>query len=232
METNSGEHAKKPANVQPLERFVSAVAGAYLLYNCIKKPHKASVLKAAAGGFLLYRGVTGYCQGYALMGKPNLPDIVRNINIRTTLTVNRPRHEVYAFWRKLDNLPLFMSHLENVNVLDEMRSEWEVRIPGYPGKIRWDATIVKDEPGELLGWSSLPHSDIENAGKVTFSDAGPGATEIEVVISYRPPLGGIGAGISKLFNPLFAALVRSDVRGFKKYMETRIPATQGYAGLY
>lgn len=197
------------------------------MYNCIKRPHKASVLRAAAGGLLLYRGMTGYCPAYAMAGKPKLPDIVRNINIRTTLTVNRPRYEVYAFWRKLDNLPLFMSHLQSVQVVDEKRSEWKAKIPGSLGFVKWDATIVKDEPGELLGWSSLPHSDIENAGKVTFSDTGTGATEVDVVITYRPPLGGIGAGLSKLLNPIFENIIRKDIAGFKQYMEARIPVVQG-----
>lgn len=157
------------------------------------------------------------------MGRPNVPDFVRNINIRATLVVNRPRYEVFAFWRNLDNLPLFMKHLESVRVIDEKRSEWRAAIPGIPGTIKWDATIVKDEPGELLGWSSLPHSDIENAGKVTFKDAGLQGTEIDVVITYRPPLSGIGAGVSKLFNPLFKKMIQKDIAGFKAFMETRTP---------
>ncbi len=87
---------------------------------------KKKMAMAVAGGYLAYRGITGHCDVYQLAGKRKLPDTVKNINIRTNVTVNKPRHEVYAFWRKLSNLPLFMSHLKRVEVIDDKRSHWEV----------------------------------------------------------------------------------------------------------
>jgi uncharacterized membrane protein len=75
---------------------------------------KWGLAKALAGGFLLYRGTSGYCPGYAAMGKSQLPVPYKTINIRTKQVVNVPRSEAYAFWRKLENLPLFMKHLVSV----------------------------------------------------------------------------------------------------------------------
>ena len=52
-------------------------------------------------------------------------------------------------------------------------------------------------------------------------------TELEVVISYHPPAGEIGAGIAKLLNPVFERIVREDVMNFKDYIETKHNAKPG-----
>jgi uncharacterized membrane protein len=228
MNTNSSTGAKASVNVSKLERISSILAGTALLYTGFKNGNKnlkksnnpAKVAIAVAGGYLIYRGATGHCDMYSLAGKKKLPDTVKNINIRTNITVNKPRAEVYAFWRKLSNLPLFMEHLKRVDVIDEQRSHWEAKVPGGIGTIEWDAEIVKEIDGELLGWNSLPHATIQNAGKVEFRDADENGTEIRVVITYRAPFGDVGEGITSLFNPMFEKIVKNDVKNFKRYIET------------
>jgi uncharacterized membrane protein len=164
------------------------------------------------------------------MGKSKNASHTPAINIRTSMTVNKPKEEVYAFWRKLENLPLFMKHLSNVTEIDQKHSHWEAVIPGNIGKIKWNAEIVKEEPGYLIGWQSIANSMINNAGKVTFNDAQDGrGTEIEAVISYHPPAGEIGAGIAKLFNPVFEKIIRQDIMNFKEYIETK-HSTSGTTG--
>lgn len=220
MNTNSSTGAKQSVNVGKLERIASILAGGALLYTGLKsKSNKALVPMAVGGSFLIYRGVTGHCDVYKLAGKHKLPDTVKNINIRANVTVNKPRHEVYAFWRKLSNLPLFMSHLKSVEVIDETRSHWEAKLPANVIKLEWDAEIVKEIEGELLGWNSLPHASIQNAGKVEFRDADEHGTEIRVVITYRAPFGDVGEGITSLFNPMFEKMIKDDVKNFKRYIE-------------
>jgi hypothetical protein len=136
--------------------------------------------------------------------------------------VNKPKDEVYAFWRKLENLPLFMKHLATVTEIDQKHSHWEAVIPGNIGKIKWNAEIVKEEPGYMIGWQSIQNATIQNAGKVVFNDAlGGQGTELDVVITYHPPAGEIGSGISKLLNPVFEKIIRQDVMNFKEYIETK-----------
>ena len=171
------------------------------------------------GGYLIYRGATGHCSLYSAMGKPHLPDPVKNINIRTTVQVHRPRNEVFAFWRRLENLPLFMRHLKEVKQMDDRTSHWEAYIPGGLGTISWDAVIVEEHEGSFIGWNSLPGATIENAGKIAFREIGDGWTEIYAVITYRAPLGVAGQGISALLNPVFEKMVRADIKDFKRYIE-------------
>jgi uncharacterized membrane protein len=222
MNTNSSIGPKLSTNVGKLERIGSILAGSLLVYQGIKntKHSKARIPISVAGGYLLYRGATGHCDIYAAAGKGKLPDTVKNINIRDVVYVNRPRAEVYAFWRKLSNLPLFMKHLEKVEVIDDIRSHWQAKAMKTIGSVEWDAEIVKEIDGELLGWNSLPGATIQNAGKVEFKDHGNGGTELQILITYRPPLGDVGEGIASLLNPMFEKMIKSDVQNFKRYIET------------
>ena len=80
----------------------------------------------------------GFCTPYKLLGittvEPeegrvvNLP-FKRGIEIERSVTVNKPRDEVYAFWRDLSNLPRFMRHLESVTELGDGRSHWVAKAP-------------------------------------------------------------------------------------------------------
>lgn len=219
MNQNSSVNGKPDINVTVAERVISTMIGSYLLLRALRK-RNLGIINGAAAGFLLYRGLSGHCPGYLAMGKKKLPDPVKNINIRTTITVNKPRHEVYAFWRKLDNLPLFMKHLHSVEVLDGKQSKWKARIPGGLGTIQWMAEITKEEEGSLLGWNSLAGAAVDNAGKVTFTDAGENGTEIHAVISYRAPLGKAGESVARLFNQVFEDMIKEDIRNFKRYIET------------
>ena len=212
-------------NVNDTERLVSVGLGAFLLSsglnNLTRKPVKG-LLRTLVGGFLLYRGASGHCPVYGSMGKTKGVKHSPAINIRTGLIVNKPKDEVYAFWRKLENLPLFMRHLATVTEIDSKHSHWEAVIPGNVARVKWNAEIVKEEPGYLIGWQSIPNSMINNAGKVTFSEAmGGEATELEVVISYHPPAGEIGASVAKALNAVFEKMIRQDIMNFKEYIETK-----------
>lgn len=216
MNTNASIGPKPSVNVGQTERMISVLAGSWLLLSGLRK---GSLLRMGVGGYLMYRGATGHCALYSAIGKPHLPDPVKNINIRTTVQINRPRAEVYGFWRKLENLPLFMRHLKEVKEMDERTSHWEANIPGGMGTVSWDAVIVEDDENRFIGWNSLPGAAVENAGKVAFREIGDGWTEVYVVITYRAPMGIVGQGISSLLNPAFEKLVRQDIKDFKRYIE-------------
>ena len=231
MQNGTAEN-EDPINLEWPERYISIAAGVKLAFSGLTHIFKSpftSIIKMGAGGYLLNRGVTGHCELYTRLGKISTDPV--NTNIRTSFTISKPRQEVYEFWRKLDNLPLFMNHLESVEVLDEKRSHWVLKLPANLTTISWDAEIVKDEPGEMIGWSSLPDSAIDNAGKVRFKDGPePGTTLVDVVISYQPPAGGLGTGIAYILNPVFRNMVETDVRNFKQYMdiEDKTPSVNHY----
>lgn len=136
-----------------------------------------------------------------------------------TVTVNRPRDELYGFWRRLSNLPQVMEHLERVEEIDGRRSRWRARGPGGT-TFAWEAEITDDRPGERLAWRSLPGGDVENEGSVTFRDGTGGrGTVVTAEIRYVPPAGRLGTTIATLFGREPGQEVQEDLRRFKQMME-------------
>ncbi|HEV2481100.1 MAG TPA: SRPBCC family protein [Puia sp.] len=209
----------KQANLGDGERVLSAVAGSLLLYFVTKK-HKTESLLLLGGGYLLYRAISGYCPVSAALRSDHHKAKPYNINIRTHLIVNRPRADVYAFWRRLENWPLFMRHLENVDELDTATSAWRLKVPGM-GDVRWEARIVKDEKNSELSWHSVPGAVIETTAKINFSDTAAGATRVDVMLSYRVPNDAIGERLSRMLTPAFREKVYEDIHNFKHYFEDK-----------
>jgi uncharacterized membrane protein len=207
-------------NVGAQERIVSVVSGSVLLYNSLTKKPK-SIPRALLAGFMIFRGATGHCPAYKLIGKKAAPVKVLNVNIKVSMTIDKPVPFVYQFWRKLENLPLFMEHLESVTVLDEETSEWKAKIPGNLGNLTWKASIIKDEENREISWRSFSDALIHNVGKVEFHDNGSFGTKMYVVISYRAPLGKPGETAAKVLNPIFENMVEEDIKRFKEYVENK-----------
>jgi uncharacterized membrane protein len=135
-----------------------------------------------------------------------------------TVTINRPRSELYAFWRDFRNLAAFMENIKSVEVDDGLHSHWVVAAPG--GAVQWTSVITQDEPDSLIAWESTD-GDIKNSGLIQFYDAAPGrGTLVSATIVYDPPGGDIGKLIAKLFQKEPKMQARRDLRRFKQLMET------------
>ena len=206
-------------NVSKWERVAMIVAGSYLLYRALTKKDK-SIPEGIAGGTMLARGISGYCPAYAAFGADQKSSN-QTVNIRESITINKPVHEVYSFWRKLENLPTFMEHLEKVEELDNITSEWKANGPAGIGSLSWKAQILMDEKDQMISWQSLPDSTVNNAGKVVFKDLGGNKTSIDVTISYQAPLGKLGESAAKLLNPVFESIVKNDIQNLKNHLEGR-----------
>jgi uncharacterized membrane protein len=151
-----------------------------------------------------------------------------SVEVRRAVTINRPRAEVFAFWRQLENLPQFMTNLKSVTDLGDGRSHWVATGP-IGREITWDAEILEDVEGERLAWRSLPGARVANRGEVRFVEApGNRGTEIHALFSYDPPGGVAGTLIAKVFGEDPDAQAREDLRRFKQILETgEVPTTEG-----
>lgn len=137
-----------------------------------------------------------------------------------TITINRPRAEVFAAWRDLRNLSRFMENVAEVRVDDDQRSHWVIEAPAGR-KVEWDAEITEEVEGELLAWESIEGAEVKNTGRVEFREAPPGrGTEVTALIAYEPPGGEVGKLIAKLFQKEPKLQARRDLRRFKQWMET------------
>lgn len=152
----------------------------------------------------------------------------RRIRTEQHATINRSPGELYAYWRKLENLPQIMSHLEAVTELSETRSSWTAKAP-LGRSVSWEAEITQDVPDELIAWRSLEGADVKNAGSVTFTGLSHGrGTDLKVVLAYEPPAGKLGAAVAKLLGEEPELQLREDLRRFKQRMETgEVATTEG-----
>lgn len=137
--------------------------------------------------------------------------------VRASITINRTPVQVYAAWRDLHELPQFIDALSEVRMIDARRSRWTAKAP--PGlRVEWDAELVDDRPGERIAWRTLPGSDVEHEGSVTFHPA-PGQRGTEVHWEMRHS--GRGGRAAELVVGAFAEHeMAADLRRFKQVMET------------
>lgn len=142
-----------------------------------------------------------------------------------TVTINRPRSEVYARWRDFSRFPEFMENVRSVTVLDQTRSRWVIEAPAGT-TVEFETRITEDRPDELIAWESDEDADVRNSGRVTFREAPGGrGTEVEAVISYDPPAGAVGRMAAKLFQREPNIQVRRELKRFKQLMEAGEIAT-------
>lgn len=231
-------HSKNAVNITQAERVVSLVGGGLIAAMGLKKRTPGGIALALLGGDLLRRGITGHCYVYEAIGIRTAPkgqgaettSVPYELGVRVdkAVTVNRPRAEVFRFWRELSNLPRFMTHLDSVQETDGNRSHWIVKAPAGR-KVEWDAVIHNEIENELIAWRSLPGADVDNAGSVWFKDAPGGrGTEVKVELQYNPPAGALGAAAAKLWGEEPSQQIEDDLHRLKQIMEAgEIPTVDG-----
>ncbi len=224
------------ANMEDWERVVSVLAGVAMLGAARRVPSGGRAATAVTGAALIARGLSGYCPVHASMGHQRRRDDprralagARGVIVAESATIQVSARTLYEFWRDLSNLPRVMPYLVQVDPIDDERSHWVARGPaGHT--VEWDATIINDIPGELIGWQSLPGSDVASAGSVRFRPLARGGTQVDVRLQYAPPLGRLGASVAGLVGRSPASQVREGLRRLKQVMETgETPTVDGQA---
>jgi uncharacterized membrane protein len=222
-------------NVSANERWLALAAGGTLVGLGITGRTPA-LLSSLLGGYLIYRATTGNCMLYQALGVSTADSTAERTavtaghgtRVEHAVIVNKPAAEVYRFWRDLENLPRFMTHLIDVDTTTDNRSHWIAKGP-LGLKVEWDAEIVTDTRNKVIAWRSLDKSDVDTAGSVHFTELPHDrGTEVRVELKYDPPAGKLGTAIARLIGKSPDAQIRADMRRFKRIMETgELPTTQG-----
>ena len=221
-----------------LERF-GALAGAAALvsYGLNRRGSVAGLMMVAAATPLAYRGVTGRWPGpLAVPAGANTTTRAalsgsRGTRVQESIRLELPIGEVYRYWRQLENLPHWMSHLESVTPLDALRSRWRARGPAGT-HVEWEAEIFNEVENRLIAWRSLPESEVVTAGAVNFREVRGGrSTQITVTLQYSPPGGRIGSLLAWALGKEPSQTIREDLRSLKQMLEAGeiAKATEGAA---
>jgi uncharacterized membrane protein len=213
------------ANIGTWQRVGSVAGGLALLYAGNRRPRWKAMTQTTGVG-LVMRGVSGFCPVTAVAKSRAGNDDTRKrlggsrgVHVHEVVTIDRPRAEVFGFWRQLSNLPRFMRHLERIDMLDGGRSHWVVAGP-LGTHVEWDAEVINEVEHSLIAWRSLPGSEVASAGSVHFRDVPGGATEVSVHLQYSPPAGKVGAWFASLFGEEPSQQIHDDLRRLGWYLET------------
>lgn len=141
-----------------------------------------------------------------------------------SVTINRPAGELYAFWRKPENLVQVMENVVSIESLGPDRSRWTVKAPAGT-EVSWESVITKDVPGKEIYWQSAEGADVSNSGRIEFQEAGARGTVVRAVIAYDAPGRTLGRLIAKLAQREPRIQTRRDLHRFKQLMETGEIAT-------
>ena len=127
----------------------------------------------------------------AFIDKDNVEGEYSAASIRAAM-INRPRQELYDYWRDFRHLPTFMENVKSVEMLSDTRSQWTIDGPAG-AEIDLVSEITEDTPGARIAWTSSEGSDVDHEGWIEFKDNAFGrGTEVRIFISYDPPAGAIG----------------------------------------
>jgi uncharacterized membrane protein len=142
--------------------------------------------------------------------------------IGRTVTVDRPRSELYAYCRDLSNFPSFMEGIESVDVsADGGRARWTLSGAENKEESAWDTAVLVDEPNHAIGWRTTDGSRIEHEGRLEFKDAPGGrGTQVSASVAYRQVGGAVGGLLARVFHKDPRVQTQRDLRRFKQLMET------------
>jgi uncharacterized membrane protein len=139
--------------------------------------------------------------------------------VESSVVVEAPVSRVYDYWRNLENLPSFMTNVEDVRATGPGMTHWRIKGP-LGTKMEFDAQTTQEEENRALGWNSVD-GNVDTSGQVRFQELGPERTRVEVTLNYADlPGGKIGELGSKIVaNP--QVMVDQDLYNFKEIIEGR-----------
>jgi uncharacterized membrane protein len=180
-------------NWSPATRLVSSVGGSLLtLYGLTRRGFAKPVL-STAGLVLTTRGLTNL-DTRSIFGFGTGENGIR---VNKAINIFAPIDEVYRFWRNFENFPLFMNHVKEISVQNDI-SNWKVAGPAG-STVEFQSRITHDIPNDSIGWETLPDSQVHSTGFVRFDENRDGSTRVTVQMTYLPPAGAVGHAVAQLF---------------------------------
>jgi uncharacterized membrane protein len=137
--------------------------------------------------------------------------------VEGSVEVEAPVQRVYEYWKTLENLPQFMTNVEEVRSTGPDTTHWRVKGP-LGASLEFDARTTQDVDNEAIGWNT-ENGEVETSGQVRFQQVTDNRTRVEVQMNYWDAPGGkAGEFASRVVaNPQI--MVQQDLQNFKEIME-------------
>jgi len=196
-------------------RWSAIIGGSALAAIGLSRRSGGGVALALAGG------------GIALAGAKARP-YLKPFSARSSMLVNCSPEQAFQRWRKFEDFPQFMRHVQSVQNLGDGRYRW-VAVGPADTPVQWDAQVGTVRENELIEWHTLPNSQITVNGRVEFEqEPEDRGTSIHVEIQFAPPAGTLDYAVARLFGKDPGFIMRQDLRRFKALVEAgEVATTEG-----
>jgi uncharacterized membrane protein len=200
-------------NWSPTQRASAGALGAGMAAYGYLRGGLKGMIYAVLGGALFARATTN--QELAKLGGG------QGILIEKTIHIAAPVEQVFAYWRNLENMPQWMSHVREVRYQGGDRYHWVVDGPaGAP--VEWDSELLNVVENREMTWRSVEGSQVDNTGRVRFEPDNEGS-RIIVQLRYMPPGGVIGHVVAKAFGVDPKSHMDDDLNRMKSTIERGKP---------
>jgi uncharacterized membrane protein len=137
--------------------------------------------------------------------------------VEGAIEIEAPVETVYVYWETLENLPQFMTNVEEVTPTGPDTTHWRAKGP-FGRTIEWDAQTTQKEQNSAIAWNSI-EGEVGTSGQVRFQEVGSNKTRVEVQMNYSDPPGGkVGEVVSRaVANPKLQ--LEQDLRHLKEILE-------------
>lgn len=213
------------------ERAITIASGVLLLTPVLRKRSIISWTVAAAGGALIYDGISGTCAVSHSLGLS--PDSPASQRIHESITINKGAAELYALWRKPDTVARLMRPWADVNIVGENHLRWSIPLP-VGSAISGEAVMLDDRPNKMVHWSTMPDDRLQINEWFHLNPA-PQNRGTEVTLEYlvdfsRVPGGRTVRAISSFFDQAPHMIIGKLLHNFKALAETgEIPAHERHS---
>jgi len=137
--------------------------------------------------------------------------------VEGSIDVVAPVEKVYDYWKNLENLPQFMTNVEEIRATGPDTTHWVVKGP-LGAKLEFDAKTTQDQPNEAIGWNT-EDGDVQTSGQVRFQGMSPESTRIEVQMNYWDAPGGKAGEVASRIVANPQLMMQQDLRNLKQILE-------------
>ena len=132
-----------------------------------------------------------------------------------SIVVDVPVTTAYNQWTQFEDFPRFMTGVERVVQIDDVRNHWTTNIAGV--RREFDTRITEQTPDERVAWTTI-EGEVRQSGVVTFHRLDETRTKVMVQLEIAPE-GLAEQAADKLH--LVDLQVKADLGKFKEYIEAR-----------
>jgi uncharacterized membrane protein len=149
---------------------------------------------------------------------------MRMETIEEQIDVECPVRAVYNQWTQFEELPYFMSGVQEVTQHDSMVC-WRGEIGGM--EMEWESEITVLEPDECISWRST--TGVGVAGEVRLEPLGPNRTRVILSMAYEgdEPMDGMSEAVEVMRGQVYYTL-----EDFKHFIEQREPDMGAWPEIY